>query len=85
MYATGDFVTSSQQFNGDSWGPKTAQYMDHIINDLGERHWNSIFSAMHSFSTQTVKEEATHNGAPTEPYERVPLPPSDPPSPAHND
>ena len=85
MYATGDFIASNQQFNSDSWGPTTAQYMDHIINDLSENHWTSIFSAMHSFSAQTVKEEATYNGIPTEQYERVTLPPSDPLSPARDD
>lgn len=85
MYTTGDFIASGQQFNADSWGPTTARFMDYIINDLGEKQWTSIFSELFSFSAQAAKEEAVHNGAPEEPRERVPLPSSDPPSPARDD
>lgn len=60
-------------------------FMDYIVNDLTERHWNSIFSALYSFSTRAEKEEAARNAAPEGPHERVPLPPSDPPSPARDD
>ena len=84
MYATGDFIVSSEQFNA-SWGPKTARLMDYIANDLNERHWNSIFRALDSFSAQAMKEEATRSSKPEESKERVPLPPSDPPSPARDD
>jgi len=85
MYATGDFIASGEQFNADSWGLTTARFMDYIVNDLGEKHWNSIFGALCSFSVRAVKEEATNNGAPEEVRERIPLPPSDPPSPACGD
>jgi hypothetical protein len=81
MYATGNFVEPTQQFNAELCGPRTARYMDHITNDLNERQWNSILSALASFSIRTAKEEAVHNGASEEPCGRVPLPASDPPSP----
>lgn len=55
------------------------------MNDLNERHWNSIFSALSSFVVQVSKEEAVHNGASEEPCGHVPLPPSDPPSPSCDD
>ena len=58
--------------------------MDYIVNDLGERHWGSIFNALSSFSIQKEKEVAIRNSAPEESCERVPLPPSDPPSPPHD-
>ena len=84
MYATGDFINSGQQFNADSWGPTTAHFMDYIVNDLSEKHWDSIFDALSSFSVRTMKEEAVHNGVPDKPHGRVPLPASDPPSPTRN-
>jgi hypothetical protein len=85
MYATGDFIESGQQFNAEYWGSSTAQYMDYIVNDLGEKQWTSIFSAISAFS-QTMNEEAAPNlDAPGEPHERIPLPSSDPPSPPRND
>jgi hypothetical protein len=86
MYATGDFIASGQPFNTDSWGPKTAQFMDHITKDLGEKHWDSIFSSLYSFSTRIAKEEAIDNGVPLEGLgEHVPLPSSDPPSSPRDD
>lgn len=57
------------------------KFMDYLANDLKEKHWNSIFSALVAFSTQVAKEEAIHNNIPEEVEERVPLPLSDPPSP----
>ena len=60
------------------------RYMDYITNDLNEKHWNSIFAALSVFSTRAAKEEAVHNSTPEEPHGRVPLPPSDPPSPRGN-
>ncbi|KAF9779254.1 hypothetical protein BJ322DRAFT_1113597 [Thelephora terrestris] len=82
MHATGDFITSGQQFNTEFWGPTTVKFMDYLANDLNEHHWNSIFSALSSFSAKVSREEAIYNNVPEEEEERVPLPPSDPPSPA---
>ena len=85
MYKTGDFVLSGQRFDTEGCGPSTAKYLDHISNDLGEKQWNSIFGALSAFSKRAKKEEAVKNSKPKEPRERVPLPPSDPPTPPHND
>ena len=83
MYVTGDFIISGQQFNADSWGTTTAQFMDYVVKDLKEKHWEAFFIALASFSVQA--EEATHDSAPAKSYECTPLPPSDPPSPACDD
>ena len=85
MYATGDLIVSGQQFNAGDWGPTTAGFMDYISNDLSENNWTSIYISLSSFSIQAAKEEALRNGAAREPRARVPLPPSDPPSPPHDD
>ena len=85
MYTTGDFVASTQQFGAEFWGPSTAQFMDYLVNDLGQKHWDSIFNALSSFSRRVTKEEAIHNNALEEVDERVPLPLSDPPSPPCDD
>ena len=59
--------------------------MDCITNDLGDKQWESIFSALSTFSEEAAKEEARKKGAPKqERRERVPLPPSNPPSPPSN-
>lgn len=58
--------------------------MDYIANDLGEKHWNAIFTALSLFTTRVTREEAARNSEPEGPRERVPLPPSDPPSPPHD-
>jgi hypothetical protein len=84
-YATGDFIEPAQQFNAEFWGPRTVRYMDYIVNDLTEPHWDAIFASLTKFSVQTIKEEAVHNNAPEELHERVPLPASDPPSPPRDD
>jgi hypothetical protein len=84
MYGSGDFIKSAQSFNGDDLGPKTLQYMAYISNDLGERHWQSLFNALSTFSQILSKEEAIKNHTPEEPRGRVPLPPSDPPSPPYD-
>ena len=84
-YATSDFVEPAQQFNAEFWGAKTARYMDYIANDLGEKHWDSIFGALASFAIRTEREEAVRNSVPEEPHQRVPLPLSDPPSPPRDD
>lgn len=81
MYTTGDFIASGESFNAEDWGPATVKFMGYVANDLGETQWSSIFSALHSFSARTAKEEAIRNSVPEESYEREPLPPSDPPSP----
>lgn len=80
-YATGDFIDPIEPFSADGWGPRTVRYMDYIANDLNEKNWDSIFCALSTFTVRTAKEEAIRNGASEEPYKRVPLPPSDPPSP----
>ena len=85
MYTTGDFIESGQQFNADNWNLRTTRYMDYVVNDLGDRHWDSIFGALSTFSLQTEKEEAAQNSKPKVPRERIPLPLSDPPSPPRND
>ena len=54
-------------------------------NDVNKKQWHSIFDALSSFSIQTIEEEAARNSVPERPHERVPLPPSDPPSPARDD
>ena len=61
MYAMGDFIVSREPFSSDSWGSTTVQFMDYIANDLTERHWNSIFGMLYSFSAQVTKEEEMHN------------------------
>ena len=81
MYDSGDFIASGQPFNTTSWGLSTAKFMDYITNDLNEGHWYSIFTALSSFSARIEGEEAIRNSVPEESNERVPLPPSDPPSP----
>jgi len=85
MYATGDFIESGQPFNAENWGPRTAQYMSCIIEDLGERQWGSLFGMLSAFSRQIIREEAACNGIPEEPSGRVPLPHSDPPSSPRDD
>lgn len=84
MYATGDFIESGQRFDAELCGSRTARYMDYIALDLGERQWNSIFGALSAFSKQVKKEEAMKNGVPQGRHERIPLPPSDPPSPRND-
>ena len=82
MHASGDFITSGQQFNTEFWGLTTAWFMDYLVNDLGEKHWDSLFSALDTSSTRAIRDEAIHNGITVDVDERVPLPLSDPPSPA---
>jgi len=84
MYTTGDFIPSHQPFNADDWGPATLKFMDYIAHDLKVDQWDSIFRSLDSFCARTAKEEAIRWGAPHGPRERVPLPPSDPPSPVHD-
>ena len=85
MYATGDFIETSQRFDAEFWGLRTTRYMDYITNDLAKKHWNSIFAALSIYTIQVSKEEAICNITPEGPHKCVPLPPSDPPSPPHHD
>jgi len=80
-YLTGDFIEPAQQFNAEFWGSRTTRYMDYVTNDLKERHWNSIFTALSIFTIRASREAAVLNSAPEEPCKCTPLPPSDPPSP----
>jgi len=81
MFATGDFIESGQQFDASSCGLWTARYMDYIVKDIRENQWDSIFTALSTFSRRTAKEEAVRNSPPEVLHDRIPLPPSDPPSP----
>jgi hypothetical protein len=81
MHNSGDFIASHQPFSADDWSPTTAKFMDYIIHDVKDGQWDSLFRLLNAFCARTAKEEAARNGAPNEPSERVPLPPSDPPSP----
>jgi hypothetical protein len=85
MYTTGDFIESGDRFDAENCGERTTRYMDLIDNDLTERHWNSIFGTLSAFSKQTKKEEAMQNSQPEDQHARVPLPPSDPPSPVRDE
>ena len=85
MYSSGDFIRSGSSFNDNGCGPRTIMYMDYIFNDLNEKHWGSLFSALSSFSKNIVIEEAVKNSASEEPCGCVPLPPSDPPLPPCDD
>ena len=85
MYNTGDFIESTEWFDAKSCGNDTVKYMEYIANDLGERQWNSIFGSLSAFSTRCAKEQATKNSVSEEPHRRIPLPPSDPPSPPRDD
>ena len=85
MHASGDFIASGQQFNAEFWGLTTAWFMHYLVNDLGEKHWDSLFSALNTSSTRAIRDKAIRNSITVDVDERVPLPLSDPPSPARND
>jgi hypothetical protein len=55
--------------------------MEYITKDLSERHWDGIFRGLAVMSVKTAVEAEVENTAPQASKERVPLPPSDPPSP----
>ena len=84
MYTTSDFIESNEWFDAKSCGNNTMKYMEYIVNNLGERQWNSIFGSLSVFSRRSMKEQAMNNSVPEEPRRQVPLPPSDPLSP-HDD
>ena len=67
MYITSDFIESNEWFDAKSCGNDTVKYMEYIANDLGERHWNSIFGSLSVFSKRSMKEQAVKNSAPEEP------------------
>lgn len=85
MHSTGDYVEATQGFNAEFWNERTALFMEYITKDLTERHWNGIFAALAAVSKRVAAEVAVETGAPPVPRERVPLPPSDPPSPPAED
>ena len=85
MYSTGDYIEATQSFNAEFWGPRTAHFMEFITNDLAERQWDGIFRGLNTVLVKTAVEEAVENGALQIQRERVPLPPSDPPSPPAQD
>lgn len=81
MHLTGDYIKATQSFNAEFWGQRTALFMEYITKDLTERHWDGIFRGLTAVSKRVAEEVAIATGAPQVPQERVPLPPSDPPSP----
>ena len=85
MHSTGDYMEATQSFNAEFWGPRTTLFMEYITKDLAERHWDGIFRGVAAVSKRVAVEVAAEKGAPRVPQERVPLPPSDPPSPPAED
>ena len=85
MHSTGDYVEAAQGFNAEFYGVRMALFMDYISKDLSERHWDGIFGGLAAVSKRVAAEVAAETGAPPAPRERVPLPPSDPPSPPAKD
>jgi len=81
MHLTGEYIEASQSFNANFWGPHTKIFMDYIINDLTERHWDGIFRGLATVSKRVADEIAVAVGVPVTQQKHVPLPPSDPPSP----
>ena len=81
MYSTGDFIEATQSFNSEFLGPHTTLFMEYISKDLTGRHWDSICRGLAAISVKATMEAAVEKGVPQAPKERVPLPPSDPPSP----
>ena len=80
MYSSGECIEASQSFNAEFWGPRTALFLVYIKNDLIERQWDGIFRGLAAISVKVATEAAVEKGIPLAPRERVPLPPSDPPS-----
>lgn len=85
MHSTGDYVEAAQGFTAEFWGQRTALFMEYITEDLAERHWDGIFRGLAAMSKKVAAEAAITAGVPPVPRERVPLPPSDPPSPPAED
>lgn len=85
MHSTGDYIEATQGFTSEFWGQRTALFMEYITKDLTERHWDGIFRGLYAMSSKVAEEIAVAAGAPPVPRKRVPLPPSDPPSPPAED
>ena len=85
MHSTGDYVEATQSFNTEFWGRRTELFTEYIAEDLSERHWDGIFRGLTAVSNRVAQEAAAVAGARPIPKERVPLPPSDPPSPPAED
>jgi len=81
MHLTGDYIEATQSFNAEFWGRRTTIFMEYITKDLTGRHWDGIFGGLAAVSKRVSEEIAIAAGAPLVQKERVPLPPSDPPSP----
>jgi len=85
MHSTGDYIEATQSFNAEFWGNRTALFAEYIAEDLTERQWDGISRALAAVSSRVAVEVAASKGVPQAPRERVPLPPSDPPSPPAED
>jgi hypothetical protein len=85
MHSTGEYIEAEQSFNTEFWGHRTALFMEYVTKDLAERHWDGIFMGLAAVSRKVAAEVAAEKGAPPATRERVPLPPSDPPSPPAED
>lgn len=85
MHLTGDYIEATQSFNAEFCGPRTALFMEYITKDLAERHWDGIFRGLAATVKTVAREAAAEAGVPQTSQERVPLPPSDPPSPPAED
>jgi hypothetical protein len=81
MHTTGDYVEPTQSFNAEFMGPRTALFTEYLSKDLTERHWDGIFRGLTAVSKRVSEEVAAATGSPQAQQERIPLPPSDPPSP----
>ena len=85
MHSTSDYVEAAQDFNAEFCGMRMALFMNYITKDLTKRHWDGVFGGLAAVSKRVAAEVAAETGAPPAPRERVPLPPSDPPSPPAED
>ena len=85
MHSTGDYIEATQSFNAEFWGARTEKFMHYISDDLTEKKWDGIFRGLAAVSVKATVEAAVEKGVPQAPRERVPLPPSDPPSPPADD
>lgn len=81
MHSSGDYIEATQSFNAEFCGCRTALFMEYVTKDLTERHWDGIFRGLAAMSKKVVAEVAAEKGSRQVSQERVPLPPSDPPSP----
>ena len=85
MHLTGDYAEATQSFNTEFCGKRTALFMEYVTKDLSERHWDGIFRGLAAVSAKVAIEAAVAKGVSQTSKERVPLPPSDPPTPPAED